>query len=73
MAAFFLFASENFLEFSFVGCDAHEAYQMHHHDKVIISIPDEWKREDLWETFATNPDVFMHAHADVEEDWSEEE
>ena len=36
----------------------HEVYQMHHHDKVVVSLPDGPARRELLAELAGRPDVF---------------
>jgi hypothetical protein len=49
---------------NFYPCDlaGHEVYQMHHHDNVIVSVPDDEARWDLIDDLADRSDLFK--------DWS---
>jgi hypothetical protein len=77
IATYFLFASQNFLEICFTVEDGSEVYTMHHHDKVIVSIPDPVNRLALVAELSSNPAHFT-ADSNYElreepEDMTEEE
>jgi hypothetical protein len=54
----FLRSSRNFLEIRFTVGDGSEAFTMHHHDKVITSIPDSATRSSLVGKFSSTPAIF---------------
>ncbi len=77
LAAYFLHASQHFAEIWFATGDGREAYQMHHHDKVVISVPEAAARDRIVADFQAKADVYEDA-SDYElfqepEDMTEEE
>jgi hypothetical protein len=61
IANYFLFSSQNFVEIYFTADDGSEVFQMHHHDKVVVSIPDATTRSALLAELSSNPALFTDA------------
>ncbi len=58
IAAYFLYSSNFFSEVYFSRDDVTEVYEMHHHDKLIVSIPDPFQRTEFLSFLTTNSAIF---------------
>jgi len=75
IAAYILTSSLHSNEFNFMVEDGSEVYKMHHHDKVIVLIPDAEAREALIEELCVRPSLFedfsCYYRPDEERAWPE--